>query len=95
MRARITELEQENEELLGDAAKHEAQLAVLKEELRAVDRAEKRMATSGNAQVRGFACILVFWVVLEKNFLFSRKLCRKGGLSVVHSAVYDCTHAWR
>lgn len=50
-RDRIAELEEENGELLADARRHEDQLAVLKEELRAVDRAEKRAETSANAQV--------------------------------------------
>lgn len=51
LRDRVAELEEENGELLADARRHEEQLAVLKEELRAVDRAEKRAETSSNAQV--------------------------------------------
>ena len=52
LQARVAALEEENAELQADATRHEAQLSVLKEELRAVDRAEKRAETSANAQVR-------------------------------------------
>lgn len=52
LQVRVVALEEENAELQADAARHEAQLSVLKEELRAVDRAEKRAETSANAQVR-------------------------------------------